>query len=58
MTKNKKSKLVSVLNQVKADGKYTMKDHFVLQEQLKSEMKGSPVKRLFKNGRTLSTLMF
>ncbi|WP_307272181.1 MFS transporter [Peribacillus sp. V2I11] len=35
-----------------------MIDHYVLQEQLKSEMKGFPVKQLFKNGRTLSTLMF
>lgn len=49
---------MSVLNQVKADGQYTNNDHYVLREQLKSEMKGFPVKQLFKNGRTLSTLMF
>ncbi|WP_144529126.1 aromatic acid/H+ symport family MFS transporter [Peribacillus simplex] len=58
MTKNKKSKLVDVLNQVNVDGQYTMNDNYVLQEQLKSEMKGFPVKELFKKGRTLSTLMF
>ncbi|USK77148.1 MFS transporter [Peribacillus frigoritolerans] len=58
MTKNKKSKLVSVLNQVKGGGQYTFNDHNVLQEQLKSEMKGFPVKQLFKNDRTFSSLMF
>jgi AAHS family benzoate transporter-like MFS transporter len=58
MTKNKKSKLVSVLNQVKGGGQYTFNDHYVLQEQLKSEMKGFLVKQLFKNGRTFSSLMF
>ena len=58
MAKNKKSKLVNVLNQVNVCGQYTTNDNYVLQEQLKSEMKGFPVKQLFKNGRTLSTLMF